>query len=223
MSAALDAQQLVLAAILVTHHNADHVGGVDPLRERLPAPVYWRKRERIPEPCVALRDRNSTGVPGLRFEVTDLPGDTSRRIAYFDAADTAEPILSCGDTLCASGCDPLFEGTPAQLRPSRSRLAALPGDTRVCCSDEYTLSNPKVARTVEPNNPDLTEYVDGRDAQRKRGRATLPSSIARERLVNPFLHGGQSTVAHRAREHGANCDDPDAAPAALRQWKNNFR
>ena len=35
----------------------------------------------------------------------------------------------------------MFEGTPAQMLASLDRLAALPGDTLVCCGHEYTLAN----------------------------------------------------------------------------------
>ena len=103
--AALDARQLVLAAILVTHHHADHVGGIEALRSRLQGPVYGPARERIPEPHVALTDGEAIDVLGLRFEVIDVPGHTSGHIAYFHAADAGHaPILFCGDTLFSGGC-----------------------------------------------------------------------------------------------------------------------
>ncbi|MEP7099811.1 MAG: hydroxyacylglutathione hydrolase [Burkholderiales bacterium] len=222
--AALDAQQLTLAAILVTHHHADHVGGVDALRSRLQGPVYGPQRERIPQPYVPLVDGDAIEVLGLRFEVIDVPGHTSGHIAYFHAATDADaPILFCGDTLFSGGCGRLFEGTPAQMHHSLARLAALPGDTRVCCAHEYTLSNLKFARAVEPVNTEVADYADWCRSQREQGRPTLPSSIARERQVNPFLRCDEPAVAHSARAHGADSDEPVAVLAALRQWKNDFR
>ena len=222
--AALDAQRLVLAAILVTHHHADHVGGVDALRGRLQGPVYGPRRERIPQPCAALDDGDAVEVLGLRFEVIDVPGHTSGHIAYFHAGDGSEaPVLFCGDTLFSGGCGRLFEGTPAQMHRSLARLAALPGDTRVCCAHEYTLSNLKFAQAVEPVNTDVADYTAWCNAQRAQGRPTLPSSIERERRVNPFLRCDAPAVAHSARAHGADSDEPVAVLAALRQWKNDFR
>ena len=221
--AALDAQQLVLAAILVTHHHADHVGGVDALRPRLQGRVYGPQRERIPEPFVALRDGDTVNELGLRFDVIDVPGHTSGHIAFFNAEGAGQPLLFCGDTLFSGGCGRLFEGTPAQMHHSLSRLAALPGDTRVCCAHEYTLSNLKFARAVEPHNQALADYTAWCQAQRAAAQPTLPSSITIERGVNPFLRCAEPTVADSARAHGADSDEPVAVLAALRQWKNDFR
>jgi len=220
---ALDSHKLQLAAILVTHHHADHVGGVDELRARLQGPVYGPRRERIPQPYVALDDGDAVEVLGLHFEVIDVPGHTSGHIAYFTQDGGAEPILFCGDTLFSGGCGRLFEGTPAQMHHSLSRLAALPGPTRVCCAHEYTLSNLKFARAVEPINHDLADYTAWCEAQRALGEPTLPSSIATERLVNPFLRCAEPGVALMAQTRGAPSPDPVAVLAALRQWKNEFR
>jgi hydroxyacylglutathione hydrolase len=221
--AALDAQHLALAAILVTHHHADHVGGVDALRPRLQGPVYGPQRERIPQPFVALRDGDVVSELGLQFEVIDVPGHTSGHIAFFNASGAGAPLLFCGDTLFSGGCGRLFEGTPAQMHDSLSRLAALPGDTRVCCAHEYTLSNLKFAHAVEPRNRALADYTAWCEAQRASGQPTLPSSIARERDVNPFLRVHDTAVAESARAHGADSSEPVAVLAALRQWKNDFR
>jgi hydroxyacylglutathione hydrolase len=220
---ALDSHKLQLAAILVTHHHADHVGGVDELRSRLQGPVYGPRRERIPQPCVALDDGDKVDVLGLQFQVIDVPGHTSGHIAYFTEDGGAEPILFCGDTLFSGGCGRLFEGTPAQMHHSLSRLAKLPGPTRVCCAHEYTLSNLKFARAVEPKNHDLADYTTWCEAQRALGEPTLPSSITTERLVNPFLRCAEPGVAVMAQTRGAPSADPVAVLAALRQWKNEFR
>lgn len=229
VTAALEALDLSLIAILVTHHHSDHVGGVDALRPLLagqsPGRVYGPQRERIPQPCVAMQQGDTVELLGWRFEVIDVPGHTSGHIAYFHAAtgDGEAPVLFCGDTLFSGGCGRLFEGTPAQMHASLSALGALPGETRVCCAHEYTLSNLKFARAVEPRNADVVNYTLWCEEERAAGRPTLPSTIARERRVNPFLRCDEPPVARTARAHGAASDEPVAVLAALRQWKNDFR
>jgi hydroxyacylglutathione hydrolase len=224
VQAALDARHLALAAILVTHHHGDHVGGVDALRERLQGPVYGPRREDIPSPYVPLDDGERIEVLGLPFTVIDVPGHTAGHIAYFHEAGNGQaPILFCGDTLFSGGCGRLFEGTPEQMHASLSRLAALPGDTRVCCAHEYTLSNLKFARAVEPGNAALARYTAQCEALRADGRPTLPSRIDVEREINPFLRCDAPEVVVAAVAQGASGEQAPAVFAALRRWKNHFR
>jgi hydroxyacylglutathione hydrolase len=223
VEAALDAQRLSLAAILVTHHHADHVGGVDALRARLQGPVYGPRRENIPPPYTPLDDGDTVEVLGLRFQVIDVPGHTSGHIAYFHAGSEPTPLLFCGDTLFSAGCGRLFEGTAQQMHASLGRLAALPGDTRVCCAHEYTLSNLRFARAVEPGNAALADYSAWCEATRARQLPTLPSNIARERAVNPFLRCDAPAVVASAAAHGAASRAGSDVFAALRLWKNEFR
>ncbi len=220
---ALDAHGLQLAGILVTHHHADHVGGVDALRPRLRGPVWGPAREDIPTPFVPLKDGDTVEVLGLRFRVLDVPGHTAGHIAYAQEGAAEAPLLFCGDTLFSGGCGRLFEGTPAQMHGSLSRLAALPADTRVCCTHEYTLSNLRFAAAVEPDNAERQAYEARCHALRAQGLPTLPSSIGRERLINPFLRCGVPAVVAAARAQGAAGDDAVAVLAALREWKNRFR
>ena len=225
VQAFLAEQNLRLTAILVTHHHGDHTGGVDALRDATGATVYGPARERIPEPLVRLDEGDQVDVLGLRFEVLDVPGHTAGHIAYYCPEVDGAPLLFCGDTLFSGGCGRLFEGTAQQMYGSLHKLAGLPGATRVCCTHEYTLSNLKFATAVEPGNSQLNHYRQQCEERRSRGEPTLPSTIAVEIGINPFLRTSQPAVAQAAHQHDAAADqqDPVAVFAALRQWKNEFR
>ena len=123
---------------------------------------------------------------------------------------------------CCCAATPCFP--PAAAACSRARLAALAPDTRVCCAHEYTLSNLEFARAVEPSNAALLQYSLHCEQLRQRGEPTLPSRLATERQVNPFLRTRERSVAQAA--HGfdprIDPDSPVAVLAALRQWKNEF-
>ncbi len=225
---ALAQRQASLAAILVTHHHADHVGGLDELREATGAPVFGPAGEVIPEPYAPLAQGDVAEVLGLPFSVIDVPGHTAGHIAFFlpaQASPDGVPLLFCGDTLFSGGCGRLFEGTPGQMLHSLDALAALPADTRVCCAHEYTLSNLRFARAVEPSNQALAQYMASCESQRARGEPTLPSRIGTERSINPFLRSREASVRRAVSSHAGlanHAGDTDVF-AALRQWKNDFR
>lgn len=221
--ATLQALGLQLTAILVTHHHADHVGGVDALRNATGAVVYGPAREAIPEPLVRLAGGDRCTVLGLEFEVFDVPGHTAGHIAYLCREMDGAPLLFCGDTLFSGGCGRLFEGTPAQMLASLDTLASLPGTTRVCCTHEYTLANLRFACAVEPANTDLLAYRAQCEALRSRDQPTLPSTMALEQRINPFLRTREATVIAAARQFDPAVRDDTTVFAAIRQWKNDFR
>ena len=220
---ALRVHGLRLVGILVTHHHADHVGGVDALRPHLNGPVWAPAGERTPEPHVPLSDGDTIDILGRRFDVLEIPGHTAGHIAYAECNATEAPLLFCGDTLFSAGCGRMFEGTPAQFHQSLQRLAALPSDTRVCCTHEYTLSNLRFAAAVEPDNAARQAYQAWCQAQRAAGRPTLPAGLSIEREINPFLRCAEPGVIAAARAHGAADESGPEVFAALRHWKDGFR
>ena len=92
------------------------------------------------------------------------------------------PHLFCGDTLFASGCGRLFEGTPQQMLTSLDALAALPDATQVHCAHEYTLSNIRFARALRAGQRALAELAERRRrACARASQPTLPTTIGHER------------------------------------------
>lgn len=216
-------QGLALAGILLTHHHADHTGGVDALRQSTGAPVHGPAYEVLPEPVERLSAGQSVSVLGHRFDVLEVPGHTAGHIAYFCTNWNGAPLLFCGDTLFSAGCGRLFEGTPAQMLDSLDRLAALPANTRVCCTHEYTLSNLRFALAVEPDNAALQAHAAHCQQLRANGQPTLPSTLALERAINPFLRSREPAVIQAIQQQAPETTEPVALFAALRRWKDGFR
>ncbi len=220
---ALQIEGLQLESIVVTHHHVDHTGGVAELRDATGAQVYGPAGEEMPEPLTRLSGGDVCDTLGLSFQVFDVPGHTAGHIAFYCEAWDGAPLLFCGDTLFSAGCGRLFEGTPAQMLASLDTLSALPDATRVCCTHEYTLSNLKFALAVEPDNQELQQYNAQCVALRAQNLPTLPSSMALERKINPFLRSRIPAVMAAAQAHDAAMALQSGAFATLRQWKNDYR
>ncbi len=228
---ALQARGLRLAAILVTHHHGDHIGGVAGLRGVLEGQVFAPPHALNPQPCVPVQDGQSLELLGQHFDVLGTPGHTADHVSYLLQQAGQPPLLFCGDTLFSAGCGRVFDGSLAQLHASLQRLAALPDQTRICCAHEYTLSNLRFARTIEPANEALARYEAWCEARRAAQDPTLPALLATELLINPFLRCREPAVksAVSARLASEPCavtgdaDEPLAVFSALRLWKNEFR
>ena len=175
-----------LDLILLTHHHADHIAGVDEVRARFGCKVVGAAadRHRLPKLDRALREGDEVALGGASGRVIDTPGHTRGQINFFfpDGA-----ILLSGDTLFSLGCGRLIEGTAAEMFASLRKLAALPGETKVCCGHEYTESNARFAVTVEPDNAALKARYEEVKRLRAAGQPTIPSVMADELAENPFL------------------------------------
>lgn len=212
-----------LSDILITHHHPDHIGGIAQLKAATGARVYGPAQEQIPLRDVALIEGDRISVLDREFVVHAVPGHTLGHIAYYHAAPE-QPWLFCGDTLFSAGCGRLFEGSPAQMHASLSLLANLPDATRVYCTHEYTLSNLHFARAVEPHNTAVATHFAEVSAWRAAGRISLPSTIALEKAINPFLRCAETSIREKIDEReGIQQRSPEEVFASLRKWKDSFR
>ncbi len=218
VEAALKETGWTLSDILVTHHHADHTGGIAELKARHGCRVVAPAGEagKIPGVDETVRQGGVVKVGALSANVIETPGHTLGHIAYWFHADR---LAFVGDTLFSIGCGRVIEGTPAQMWDSLKKLRNLPDDTEIFCGHEYTLSNIKFALTVEPDNPVLA----ARDAQARRqvqeGQPTIPTTIGEEKLANPFLRADRADVAANIGMAGKSAVD---VFTEIRARKNKF-
>lgn len=213
-----------LTDILITHHHADHVGGIKALKEHCRARVFGPALDPIPLIDEPLEDEEQISVLGMPFWIYHVPGHTKGHIAYFCSTNET-PLLLTGDTLFLAGCGRIFEGTPEQMYQSLQRLAALPDTTEIYCAHEYSLSNLAFAVAAEPNNVYAQQRLAEVQALRDVDAITLPTRMDLEKQSNPFLRCTSLDIIRELhqRELLANDkNDPLSVFTALREWKNSF-
>lgn len=221
----LEKENKDLNSILITHHHHDHTGGIKSLveysrKKQIDINVIGPDNKKIEGITETVSEGNTVRIMDndLTLTVIDLPGHTLDHIAYY-----VDDILFCGDTLFSGGCGRLFEGTPSQMHHSLQKLANLPERTRVYCTHEYTLANLEFALTVDPSNLELVHYFNQVVSLRANDKVTLPSSIQREKQINPFLRCNKTSIQESASEYsGKEITEEVAVFGAIRTWKDNF-
>jgi hydroxyacylglutathione hydrolase len=210
-----------LAAILLTHHHQDHIGGVADLLALGEVPVIGPDDPRIALRNRTVRDGDACDLPelGLRFGTLAVPGHTLTHVAFW-----GHGALFCGDTLFSAGCGRMFEGTPRQMTASLNRLRDLPPETLMFCGHEYTAANLRFALTVDPGNRAAQEYQGTVERIRAADAPSLPSLLSLEIRINPFLRCENAALRAAAEAHaGRPLPEPFEVFAELRAWKDTFR
>mgnify|MGYP000430127572 FL=1 len=178
---ALERKNLNLVAILITHHHADHIGGVIALQEKYPhIKIFAPQKDKYDFVNISLKNGDEINIPELQinYKIIEIPGHTRGHIAYYDKKN-----LFCGDTLFACGCGKIFDGTHEQMYNSLKKISALPKDTKIYCAHEYTKKNITFALSLDPDDTNLKL----RKALVSNIKNTIPSSLEEELKTNPFL------------------------------------
>ena len=184
----LETHQLSLIGILLTHWHGDHQGGVEDLCTRYAGLQIIGSNKALKGPSSPVVEGDMVEVLGALFQAIEVPGHTLDHVAFFSDSNLFEtPVAFTGDTLFVAGCGRLFEGTAENMYESLQKLNQLPGNTTIYCAHEYTLANLKYATFAEPENPEIQKRLAKVEELRLKQHATVPTTLAMERLTNPFL------------------------------------
>lgn len=216
----LQQHELTLSAILITHHHADHTGGVAQLTADSAIPVYGSHQSKYPGVTRPLKQGDRIDVLGQNLIITEVPGHTLDHISYHQPAGNGQ--IFCGDTLFLAGCGRLFEGSPSQMLAAMRYFRGLAGSTEIYCTHEYSLANLAFAQAVEPENIAIKNSILECEHKRSDKLPTLPSSIAAELQINPFMRTDQEAVIKAAAHFDGSKGDETVIFTAIRAWKNQF-
>jgi len=204
-------EHLNLSHILLTHHHADHIGGVRELEYYFPGVLMHNIFELTQKP-------EFIQLGQYRFNILNTPGHTQTHVCYFEPK---QHWLFCGDTLFSAGCGRVFDGTMTELHASLQLIKQLPNDTKIYCAHEYTRQNLKFARAVEPNNQAIQTHLNYLEAHPTQN--SLPSTIHLEKQINPFLRLDKPDVRAFVQQTGGSTPTDEACFAYLRQAKDSFK
>ncbi|HEY5717013.1 MAG TPA: hydroxyacylglutathione hydrolase [Motiliproteus sp.] len=217
----LETQGKQLSAILITHHHPDHTDGVAELCQGRDIPVYGPADSPFKGVTKPLQDNDQITLFGQQFQIKATPGHTLDHICYYLGGD--QPQLFCGDTLFLAGCGRLFEGEPTQMQKAMDYFATLPDNTEVYCTHEYSLANLAFAAAVEPENSNIQAAIERCTRLRAQHWPTLPTHIAEEKRINPFMRCHSESVVESAyRRSGERVAPGCPTLTVIRAWKNVF-
>ncbi|WP_028865140.1 hydroxyacylglutathione hydrolase [Psychromonas aquimarina] len=216
----LEAQQLIVDAVILTHGHYDHIDGVEALLSVRDEKIAVYCQKKLFAKSEGITDGQTLSFFDGRFslKVMAVPGHTLDHVAYYN-----ESFLFCGDTLFSGGCGRVFEGSYEQMFEALSRFTSLPDNTLVYCAHEYTQNNLIFAFHLEPKNEALLKYIQEVSKKRQQGLPTIPTTIGLEKSINPFLRCSESSLVNALQMHLAEqLSDPLSCFTALRKYKDRF-
>lgn len=216
---ALQQMNLQLQGILITHHHHDHSGGIPELLQHYPdIHVYASDKSTLPFITHPVREGDIVTCGDIELKALAIPGHTLDHTALYN-----NDTVFSGDTLFSFGCGRVFEGTPSQMYESLNKLKLLNPATKIYCGHEYTLTNLKFAKAVEPDNHSISEKLIEIEKLRSQNIPTLPSVLQQELLLNPFLRCEDPAIIHAVENYShEKLEGPVEIFATLRAWKNIF-
>jgi hydroxyacylglutathione hydrolase len=182
----LNAHDLNLTHIFLTHHHWDHINGIAELKAAFDPEIIGPalNKDQIPDLTRTINEGDKVAFAGTHFDVFEVPGHTMGHVIYFEPN---EKILFSGDTLFAMGCGRLFEGSYEDMFTSLQKIKALPKETKIYCGHEYSEHNAHFALTIFPENYAIKERLQKIEAMRARNDHTMGFTLAEELATNPFL------------------------------------
>ncbi|MEJ2377400.1 MAG: hydroxyacylglutathione hydrolase [Pseudolabrys sp.] len=214
---ALQATGWKLTNILVTHHHADHTGGIMALKQKYKCRVVApAKGKDIPGVDETVREGDEVKVGNLTAKVIETPGHTLDHITYWLPK---EHLAFVGDTLFSIGCGRVIEGNAEMMWRSLKKLRDLPNETVVYCGHEYTAANIRFAQSIDKDNPVLAARAAQVGQLLEQGEPTIPVTIGDEKMANPFL---RADVADLAADVGMAGKPADQVFGEIRGRKDRF-
>ncbi|KAM9222657.1 hydroxyacylglutathione hydrolase-like protein isoform 1-T1 [Leptosomus discolor] len=214
-------EDVVLRAILTTHHHWDHAKGNEELARLCPGLRVYGADERIGALTHKVTHDQELTFGAIRVRCLFTPCHTSGHMCYFMWEDGSPdaPALFSGDTLFVGGCGKFFEGTAEQMYTNLTQiLGTLPKETKVFCGHECTVRNLKFALKVEPENEIVKKKLAWAKQRDDEDLPTVPSTLQEEFLYNPFLR-----VTEEPLQKFTGKTDPVEVLRTLRTEKDNFK